>query len=193
MATTESIHAELAQAEKDWRNLTKKLVELRRQASGETVEDYTFQRPNGYVKLSSLFDGRDDLILVHNMGKSCAYCTLWADGFNGLLPHLEDRAAFVLVSPDDPKAQEEFAAGRNWNFKMVSSQGSNFTKEMGYENNGNPLPGFSTFTRNSDRSIQRIAHAPFGAGDPSDPYCAAWHLFDLLKDGDNGWQAKFEY
>ena len=190
MATTESIHAELAQAEEDWRDLSKKIVELRRLACGETVEDYAFQTSSGDVKLSSLFDGRDDLVLIHNMGKSCPYCTMWADGFNGLLPHLEDRAAFVVVSPDDPKVQEEFAAGRGWKFRMVSSQGSNFTKEMGYENDGKPMPGYSTFTRDSDGSIQRIAHAAIG---PGDPYCATWHLFDLLKDGVAGWQAKFEY
>lgn len=190
MATTESIYTELEQAEKDRRELTKKIVGLQRQLGGETVEDYSFQTSKGDEKLSSLFRDRDDLILIHNMGKSCAYCTMWADGFNGMLPHLENRAAFVVVSPDDPKVQDEFAAGRGWNFNMVSAQGSNFTKEMGYEHDGSPMPGYSTFTKNSDGSIQRIAHAPFG---PGDVFCATWHLFDLLRDGVDGWQAKFEY
>lgn len=190
METSQTINTKLAQAEKEWRDLSKRIVELRREMSGEVVEDYSFQTSRGFAKLSGLFDGRDDLILIHNMGKSCAYCTMWADGFNGLLPHLEDRAAFVVVSPDDPKVQEDFAASRNWDFRMVSSQGTNFTKEMGYEDDGKPLPGYSAFTRNPDRSIQRIAHAAIG---PGDPYCATWHLFDLLRDGVDGWQAKFEY
>ena len=45
--------------------------------------------------LSSLFGDRGGLIVVHNMGRDCSYCTMWADGFTGLLPHLESRAAFV--------------------------------------------------------------------------------------------------
>jgi hypothetical protein len=47
-----------------------------------------------------------DLILVHNMGQSCRYCTMWADGFNGIHPHLANRAAFALVWPDLPEGQE---------------------------------------------------------------------------------------
>ena len=43
------------------------------------------------------------------MGRGCSYCTLWADGFNGLRHHFEDRAAFVVVSPDTPEQQK--AAG----------------------------------------------------------------------------------
>ena len=40
-----------------------------------------------------------DLIVIHNMGASCPYCTLWADGFNGIYDHLADRAAFVALQP----------------------------------------------------------------------------------------------
>src|SRR6516164_9513796 len=60
------------------------------------------------------------------MGASCPYCTLWADGFNGLLPHIENRAAFVVASPDDPQAQEKFKASRGWRFPMVSHRDSTF-------------------------------------------------------------------
>jgi predicted dithiol-disulfide oxidoreductase (DUF899 family) len=63
----------------------------------------------GSVQLSDLFGEHEDLIVIHNMGVSCPYCTLWADGFNGLIRHLEDRAAFVMVSPDPPDIQKEFA------------------------------------------------------------------------------------
>jgi predicted dithiol-disulfide oxidoreductase (DUF899 family) len=33
----------------------------------------------GTVRLSELFAGKADLILIHNMGTTCPNCTLWAD------------------------------------------------------------------------------------------------------------------
>jgi len=65
--------------------------------------------------LAGLFGRKDDLVVIHNMGSSCPYCTLWADGFNGLYDHLANRAAFALSSPDAPAAQKRFAEGpRDW-------------------------------------------------------------------------------
>ena len=73
-----------------------------------------------------------DLFVIHNMGRSCPNCTLWADGFNGIYPHIADRAAFVVASPDPPDVQQSFAASRGWRFPMVSHQGSSFAADMGY-------------------------------------------------------------
>lgn len=83
----------------------KKLLQLSRRLPNEEIEkDYSLKDWNGRdVKLSRLFGKNNDLILVHNMGRQCPYCTLWADGFNGLVKHLEDRASFVVVSPDPPE------------------------------------------------------------------------------------------
>src|SRR5262249_37920202 len=79
-------------------------------AEPEPVEDYAFTRADGEsVRLSGLFGGKDTLIVIHNMGRSCPYCTLWADGFNGVYAHLSNRAAFVLSSPDKPDEQRQFA------------------------------------------------------------------------------------
>src|SRR4029434_1336480 len=79
----------------------------------EEVKDYAFGRSGGdSVKLSELFGDKDTLFVVHNMGASCPYCTLWADGFNGVFDHLRNRAAFVLASPDPPQRQQKFAQGR---------------------------------------------------------------------------------
>src|SRR4051812_40588375 len=80
----------------------KELAALRRAETPKPISDYELIAWDGKrVKLSELFGGKDELILVHNMGKGCSYCTLWADSFIGITKHLEDRAAFVLTSPDD--------------------------------------------------------------------------------------------
>ena len=168
-----------------------KLAKLRSQAKPELVSDYEFQGPSGKsVKLSSLFGKKSELILIHNMGVSCSYCTLWGDGFNGLYPHLENRAAFVLESPDSAKTLGAFQKKRGWKFPVVSSKGSTFRKDVGYENSdGDFVPGVSVFIKKSGK-IFRVSDATFG---PGDNFCVAWDLFDLLPGGSGDWGPKFRY
>jgi predicted dithiol-disulfide oxidoreductase (DUF899 family) len=93
-----------------------------------------------------MFGDKENLILIHNMGKACSYCTLWADGFSGEAYYIEKKAAFVLVSPDAPEVQKEFAASRGWKFRTYSSAGSPFTSDMGYYNEAEGYwPGVSVF------------------------------------------------
>jgi predicted dithiol-disulfide oxidoreductase (DUF899 family) len=159
--------------------LESELAALRREAHGETVADYELAGWDGPVRLSGLFRDRDQLIVIHNMGFSCPYCTMWADGFNGLLPHIAERAAFALASPDPVEAQKKGAAKRGWRFPMLSTRGSSFSKDLGFEEDGSPMPGVSTFIRTSDGTIRRHAAAPFG---PGDKFCAVWSFADLLPE-----------
>src|SRR5437764_13754977 len=98
--------------------LRDKMRVLQKEAEPEEVEDYRFATTDGPVHLSELFGDQEYLFVIHNMGKACPACTMWADGFNGVLPHLENRAAFVVSSPDDPPTQRAFAAERGWRFRM---------------------------------------------------------------------------
>lgn len=160
------------------------------EAAQGPVKDYELQNEAGKVRLSALFGGKRDLIVVHNMGTGCAYCTLWADGYNGLYPHLADRAAFVVSSPDAPERQAAFAMERGWRFPMVSHAGTSFAADMGFADEDNRcLPGVSAF-RNEDGSLVRVAAS---GSEPHDDFCALWHLFDLLSDGVAGWRPKFRY
>ena len=172
-----------------------KLARLRGKSAfkaADEVPDYELHTSGGRpVKLSKLFGKKRELILIHNMGVSCPYCTMWADGFNGLLPHLADRAAFVVESPDRPATQKKFAAGRKWNFDMVSSLGTTFRKDSGFEGrDGSPQPGVSVFVKKGRGKIFRVSSSNFG---PGDNYCVTWDLFDLLPGGAGKWMAKFKY
>ena len=187
---TEAIKKQMGEAFQELHAAKERLTALQKQLPGEPFDDHAFTDWNGNaVNLSELFGGKDDLIVVHNMGTGCSYCTMWADGFNGVLHHLENRVAFVVVSPDDTATQKAFAESRGWNFKMVSAKGSDFTKVAGYEHDGSAVPGVSAFFK-SDGAVHRNLHSPLG---PGDPFCSVWHLFDLLKDGADGWQPKFDY
>ena len=156
----------------------------------EQVNNYEFTNSDNHkTNLSDLFGTKKDLIIIHNMGQSCPYCTMWADGFNGLLSHLEDRSSFVVSSPDIPESQKEFAKSRGWNFNMISTTGTTFARDMGFEKDGLPQPGVSVFFKDEDK-ILRVGKDNFG---PGDQYCPTFPLFDLLKDGTNNWEAKFKY
>src|SRR5215468_7138428 len=61
--------------------LRQKMRDVQAAVEPEAVKDYTFRRAGGVsVRLSELFGDKADLFVIHNMGQSCPYCTLWADG-----------------------------------------------------------------------------------------------------------------
>lgn len=184
--------AEISRLEQELQACRTRLLEARRRRPPQPVKDYALTRPDATrVQLSALFAGKPDLLLVHNMGRKCPYCTLWADGLNGFATHLQSRAGFVLASPDDPATLAEFAASRGWRFPIVSTKGSTLPRDLGFERGaGDVLPGVSALRRRPDGSIERTSSASFG---PGDLYCAIWHLFDLLEDGANGWEPKYVY
>jgi predicted dithiol-disulfide oxidoreductase (DUF899 family) len=170
--------------------LRRKMREAQASVEPEPVQDYEFASVEGSVRLSQLFGTKRDLFVIHNMGRSCPSCTLWADGFNGIYPHIADRAAFVVASPDPPNVQQSFAAGRGWRFPMVSHQGTSFAVDMGYRDaTGGWLPGVSVFRHEASR-ILRVADTGF---EPNDDFCTVWQLLDLLPEGAAGWQPKFAY
>src|SRR5690242_9389312 len=122
--------------------LRQKMRDAQAAVEPEEVKDHVLTRSDGAtVRLSELFGAKADLFVIHNMGRSCPYCTLWADGFNGVYDHLASRAAFVVSSPDPPETQRQFAASRNWKFPMVSHAGTTFAADMGYRGKDGWLPG----------------------------------------------------
>ena len=195
MTITENLDTEFAAAFEDLEKAKQRLAELRRRMPPEPVKDYELKGPNGTTMLSKIFGDKSDLILIHNMGSGCPYCTMWADEFNGVLDHLENRAAFVVVSPNSPEVQQNLASKRSWRFRMYSAEDSTFIKDMGFASedehyNSHAMPGVSVFHRNEDESIVRVSRDHFG---PGDLYCGVWHLFDLLQGGPGDWEPRFEY
>jgi predicted dithiol-disulfide oxidoreductase (DUF899 family) len=170
--------------------LRTRMREVQAAIEPEPVPDYSFATPEGTTHLSDLFGDKRDLIVILNMGTGCPACTLWADGYNGLYPHIANRAAFVVSSPDAPDVQQRFAAGRGWRFPMASHAGTSFAADMGYRSDsGGYLPGISVFQRDGAR-IVRVADTGLR---PGDDFCALWHLFDLIPEGAAGWRPAYSY
>lgn len=175
---------------KQMAGLREQMREVQRSMSPEVVDNYSFDGPDGSKTLGDLFGAQRDLIVIHNMGTSCAYCTLWGDGFNGVYEHLRQRAAFVMTSPDSVAVQQRFADSRGWRFPMLSHAGSDFAENMGFGSADQGWhPGVSVFQQH-DGNIVRVSNAEFG---PGDDFCMLWHLFDLLPAGTDGFVAKHKY
>jgi predicted dithiol-disulfide oxidoreductase (DUF899 family) len=113
------------------------------------VKDYTLQDNDGRpVALSSLFDGHEHLVVLHNMGQTCPNCALWGDEFNGMLDKLGKVAGFCVVSPDDPQTQKAYVKKRGWRARLLSACGTSFIKDMGFEGEkGDAQPGVSILAK----------------------------------------------
>ena len=166
-----------------------RMRETQAEVEPQEVSDYELQTPAGPVRLSQLFGDHEHLIVIHNMGKSCPACTMWADGYNGIHHHVTSRVAFVVSSPDPPEVQREFAASRGWKFPLVSHAGTTFAADLGFRRDKGWKPGVTVFRRQGQK-IFRVSDATFS---PGDDFCTVWHLFDLLPGGPGDWRPKIRY
>lgn len=178
-----SMNEEIASLERQILELREKLRAARHAAEPEPVKDFTLRTPSGdEIRLSGLFGDRDELIVLHNMGSFCSYCTLWADGLEGLVPHVQTRAAFAMVSGDTPEKLAAFGA-RRWGFPVFSGAGSGFAEAMCMTTaDGGVMPGLSAF-RKTPGGIVRTGFAYLG---PGDEFCGLWGMFEML--GVEGWK-----
>ena len=180
---------EISRIEKQLFELTTRLNELRKSHRGEEVQNYTFKTLDGDVTLLDLFGEHDRLLVIHNMGQGCRYCTLWADGFNGFLPHLESAMAVVLVSKDSVEVQRAFANSRNWRFRLASHGGGAYIQEQTVSEGDNNTPGAVVYERDGDRITRKNA-AVFG---PGDLYCPIWNLLGMAGIGVTDWTPQYRY
>lgn len=181
--------SEIEALEKQIYELTAKLTEMKKTVVQSEVRDYPFVTDSGPTVLSELFAGRDRLLAIHNMGQGCRYCTLWGDGFNGLLPHLESAMSVVMVSKDSPQQQREFANSRGWRFRLASHGGDDYIREQTVMADTENMPGAVVYERQGEK-IVRTNSAVFG---PGDLYCSMWNLLGLAGLDASTWTPQFAY
>ncbi len=179
----------IIELERNIGELIAELNALRKSSPGTPVPNYTFATLTGQVTLLELFGGKDNLLAIHNMGQGCRYCTLWADGLNGLLAHLESALSVVLLSKDPPEVQRRFANARGWQFRLASHGGGAYIREQSVVNGDDNFPGAVVYERDGD-AILRKNSCVFG---PGDLYCAMWSLLGLAGLGEEEWTPQYTY
>lgn len=185
----QDLQSEIQATEMQIFELTQKLGELRKRSSTDDVANYTFVTQAGETSLLDLFGDNDKLLAIHNMGEACRYCTLWADGFNGLLPHLESAMSVVLLSKDDPQTQRNFANSRGWRFRLASHGGGNYIEEQTCMEGAANMPGAVVYERVGDKITRKNA-CVFG---PGDLYCSMWSLLGLAGMSESDWTPQYSY
>ncbi|MGA9144323.1 MAG: thioredoxin family protein [Candidatus Acidiferrales bacterium] len=195
--------------EKEFTRLRDELSRERRELPWEKVDKpYTFQGPKGKETLAELFDGRSQLIVYHFMlgpgwKEGCPSCSFLADHFNPATVHLAQRdVTFVAVSRAPLPEIEVFKKRMGWNFKWVSSSGSDFnfdyqvssTKdqiakgeifynfEMGSKFPGEERPGASVFYKNETGEIYHT-YSTYSRG--LDICIGAYNFLDMTPKGRN--------
>ncbi len=119
--------------EKQFTRLADKLSRERSALPWEVVtKEHVFEGPKGKETLPELFDARSQLVVYHFMfgldwDAGCPHCSRWADNFNGIIVHLNQRDVSMVAVSRAPYAKlAAYKQRMGWSFKWVSSFGSDF-------------------------------------------------------------------
>ncbi|WP_378949301.1 DUF899 domain-containing protein [Mesorhizobium sp. ANAO-SY3R2] len=197
---------ELLVKEKEFTRLRDELSQARRDLPWERVtKAYDFDGPNGKVTLAEAFDGRSQLVVYHFMfapewENGCKSCSFWADNFNGIVQHLNQRdVSFAAISRAPLAKLLTFADRLGWSFKWLSSEASDFNYDYnvsfrpqdleggkGVYNyapltmNMTDLPGVSVFYKDADGAIYHT-YSAYSRG--IDILNTAYNYLDIVPKG----------
>jgi predicted dithiol-disulfide oxidoreductase (DUF899 family) len=208
---------ELRRAEVALMQQQEKVAALRRHLpEGTPVEDYQFREgprrlsdgddPVTAVRLSELFTSPERALVVQHVmyGKRqttpCPMCTMWVDGLNAVLPHIAQRADYVVASAADPVTLRAHGRVRRWdNLRLLSCGDSTFQYDFCAEDEeGGQNSALSVFTLDTDGSPRHFYTShPQMADDINergiDLLSPVWNLLDLTPQGRGAWYAELEY
>jgi len=205
-AEWERARVALLQKEKEFTHARDALSEARRALPWEPVaKDYVFDGPSGEETLADLFEGRSQLVVYHFMfapdwETGCKSCSFWADNFNGIRAHLEQRdVTFIAVSRAPLAKLKTFEQRLGWSFKWVSSGKNDFnydyhvsfrqeggtSSRVAYnyaliETRQTDLPGISVFYKDPSGKIFHT-YSTFGRG--LDMLNTAYNYLDIVPKG----------
>lgn len=181
--------SEIAKLEKEIFDLTKKLESMRKEATPKAVPNYKFKTLTGETSLLEMFGNKETLFVIHNMGQGCRYCTLWGDGLNPFVSHLESTFAVAMVSKDSPELQRTFANSRGWRFSMASHGGGAYITEQSVMEGQNNFPGIVCYVRKGNEVFRKNSSV-FG---PSDQFCSIWSVVSLAGFDEESWIPQYNY
>ena len=123
--------------EKELTRLRDQIARERRALPWVRIEkNYVFDTPEGPRTLAELFEGRRQLLVQHFMfgpgwEQGCPSCSFMADHSDGMNVHLAHRDITLVAISRAPLAEiERFRKRMGWQFRWVSSFGSDFNHDF---------------------------------------------------------------
>lgn len=197
---------ELLAREKEFTQARDQLSAQRRNLPCVKVDkEYRFEGPNGTESLSDLFERRSQLLVYHFMfdpdwNEGCKSCSFWADNYDGIIVHLNNRdVTMIMISKAPLEKLNAFKKRMGWNFKWVSSFGSDFNRDYNVSFTAEELeqgkayynyklgtfpakeaPGISVFYKNENGDIFHT-YSCYARG--LDMLNGAYHFLDLVPKG----------
>jgi len=127
----------LLEAEKELTRRSDELAQRRQALPWVRVDkEYRFDTDEGSASLADLFQGRSQLLVYHFMfgpdyAAGCPSCSSIADGFNGIVVHLEHHdVAFTVLSRAPLAKLQTYKRRMGWTFPWASSLGSDFNLDF---------------------------------------------------------------
>ena len=185
--------------EKEFTRMGDELSRQTRELPWEKVEkEYTFNGAGGRETLSDLFAGRGQLVVYHFMfhpdeKAGCPHCSLRADGFNGVIPHLNQRDVTMVVVSRAPYSKlADYQIRMGWSFKWVSSGDSSFNYD--YQASFTPeqmssKTAFYNFTICDPLAPEREGHSIFFKDDSG----AVFHTYSCYNRGNDKLNIHYHY
>lgn len=209
-AAYRGVRDELQRAEMALRDQRERVAALRRELPLDTAAtDHAFEEIRDGarvpVHLSELFDDpAKPLVLMHFMygkkqAKPCPMCTMWADGYDGVVQHLRQRVNFAVLVAGDAAVFDAYARSRGWRaIRAVSAADSDLKRRLGFEEaDGAQWPGFSVFTRRGDGTLVHFySQSAWYGGEEyrgMDLLSPVWNFLDLTPAGRGDWMPRRNY
>jgi predicted dithiol-disulfide oxidoreductase (DUF899 family) len=138
-----SARRELLDAEKAHLRRGDEIARQRQELPWVPIEkEYAFDAVEGPKTLAELFDGRSQLFVYHFMfgygagltdeRQGCTGCSVVADHFDAVVPHLNGRGVTLVAASIAPLADlQGYRRLMGWKFPWVSSLGSDFNYDFG--------------------------------------------------------------
>ena len=201
-AAWQSARDELLKAEKELMRAHDALNARRRQLPmTEITHDYVFKSTaHNDLRLVDLFDGRDQLLLYHNMLTAdhiCPGCSLFSDNLMNHFEHLHARrTSFMMVARASVPRIEAVKARMGWTFPWVSCEGTTFHEDFVTAQN-NASFGLSVFIRRDGRVFQTWFTSGRGVENASNTFnlldLTPWGRQEIWEKSPAGWPQEPNY
>lgn len=173
---------------------------------GEVTKDYRFEGKEGSVGFADLFGDKQTLVVYSFMygpqrKEGCPMCSSQMSAWDGIAPHVEQRAAFVMTARSPLERIVAFAKQRGWeNLKLYADPSGAYTRDYVSAEDAD-MPAYNVFTR-KDGTIRHFWRTE-GGKETADPgqdshdapdMSALWTLLDTTPEGrGTQWYPKLDY